>query len=125
MNEQNPVEDGPTLVGPTHKNEIVEARPNADFFTPGRMPTASFPYKIEKQIGSGAMGIVFKATDSTLERSVAIKILRRSVLEEAALDEREQMRRRFLQEARAAAALAHLGSPRFIRLVKKAISPTW
>ena len=59
------------------------------------------PYRIEGLIGAGGMGEVFRATDTRLHRTVAIKIL---PSDQVADPER---RRRFLQEARAASALNH------------------
>ncbi len=37
------------------------------------------PYQIESPIGAGGMGEVYKATDTRLERTVAIKVLRAHV----------------------------------------------
>ncbi len=54
-------------------------------------------YRIEAQIGSGTYGVVFRARDTTLERSVALKIFRPG----------NALSRRMLDEARAAAALNH------------------
>jgi serine/threonine-protein kinase len=59
------------------------------------------PFRIEAAIGAGGMGEVFSATDTRLNRRVAIKVLPGAV----ALD--EQMRARFAREARAVAALTH------------------
>jgi serine/threonine protein kinase len=59
------------------------------------------PYRIDGFVGAGGMGEVFRATDTRLNRLVALKILSIS----AALD--QQMRARFGREARAVAALAH------------------
>ena len=59
------------------------------------------PYRIERALGSGGMGDVFRAVDTRLERTVAIKVLPTGI----ALD--EQMRARFAREARAIAALTH------------------
>src|SRR5262249_50748679 len=59
------------------------------------------PYKIDAPIGAGGMGQVFRATDTRLHRTVAIKIL---PYDKVADPERK---RRFLQEARAASALNH------------------
>src|SRR3990170_8214255 len=57
--------------------------------------------KIVQRIGSGGMGIVYKARDLHLDRFVAIKVL---PPEKVADPERK---RRFVQEAKAASALNH------------------
>ena len=59
------------------------------------------PYRIDARLGAGGMGEVFRATDTRLNRAVAIKILPPG----GALDQR--MRARFAREAMAVAALAH------------------
>ena len=48
--------------------------------TPG---TRLGPYQIESAIGAGGMGEVYRATDSNLKRSVAIKVLPASVAGDA------------------------------------------
>src|ERR1041385_8878565 len=58
-------------------------------------------YRIEAKIGEGGMGVVYRAFDTHLDRSVAIKILRADAI--ASPDRK----RRFLQEAKAASALNH------------------
>ncbi|HEU4535461.1 MAG TPA: protein kinase, partial [Polyangiaceae bacterium] len=58
-------------------------------------------YLVGRRIGRGGMGDVYEATDARLGRKVALKVLPASF---AASDER---RRRFLREARAAAAVSH------------------
>jgi len=58
-------------------------------------------YEIERLIGSGGMGIVFKAFDSELNRPVAIKVLAPHLAGSGAA------RKRFAREARAAAAVVH------------------
>ena len=57
-------------------------------------------YKIERQIGEGGMGVVFKAFDTKLNRSVALKILSGQLADAAA-------RRRFQREAQTASSLNH------------------
>src|SRR5262245_12552476 len=59
------------------------------------------PYKIEAVIGAGGMGEVYRATDTRLHRTVAIKVLPRDGVADPA------RKLRFLQEARAASALNH------------------
>ncbi len=79
-------------------------------------PTASFPYRIESQIGVGSMGVVYKATEVDLERVVAIKVLRQALLDEEPPSVQQELRQRFLQEARAAATLSHPGVATIFRV---------
>ncbi|MEM1204037.1 MAG: serine/threonine-protein kinase [Acidobacteriota bacterium] len=72
-------------------------------------PTPSFPYQVEDRIGTGSMGVVYRAREPALDRTVAIKTLRRGMLEEEPPEVQREMRQRFLQEARAAARLSHPG----------------
>ena len=58
-------------------------------------------YRVEETLGQGGMGVVYRAFDTKLQRAVALK-----VLPEAFTADPER-RRRFLQEARAAAAVTH------------------
>jgi eukaryotic-like serine/threonine-protein kinase len=57
-------------------------------------------YRIEAKLGAGGMGVVYKAVDSRLGRTAAIKVLSTNALSA----ERE---RRFIQEAKAASSLNH------------------
>ena len=59
------------------------------------------PYEIQAAIGAGGMGEVYKARDTRLDRTVAIKIL------PAELSADPDRRVRFEREARAVAALSH------------------
>ena len=58
-------------------------------------------YRIESVVGRGGMGVVYRATDLSLQRPVALKL----VAPELAGD--ELFRRRFLKEPRLAASLDH------------------
>lgn len=62
-------------------------------------------YRLVEQIGSGAMGVVWRAIDVRLERSVAVKqILPQPGVSEA---ERDNMRQRAMREAKNAARFQH------------------
>jgi tetratricopeptide (TPR) repeat protein len=58
-------------------------------------------YRIDRELGRGGMGIVFKAVDLVLDRTVALKVLPDQ------LRDNPQALRNFLREAKAAAKLNH------------------
>src|SRR5690349_23657212 len=60
-------------------------------------------YVIQSELGRGAMGVVYKALDSVLQRSVAVKTVNITLDREYA----EKYEQRFYQEARAAGGLNH------------------
>src|SRR5579862_10024644 len=59
------------------------------------------PYEILAPLGKGGMGEVYRANDTRLHRTVAIKILPHDKVADP------ERKKRFLQEARAASALNH------------------
>ena len=61
-------------------------------------PVQLGPYRLERVLGRGAMGVVYLGRDPRLDRAVAIKLLR---------DEAEVGARRLEREARALARLSH------------------
>jgi len=58
-------------------------------------------YRIEDLVGRGGMGVVYRATDLSLERPVALKLITPDLAED------ERFRSRFLREPRLAASLDH------------------
>jgi eukaryotic-like serine/threonine-protein kinase len=59
------------------------------------------PYEIQSQLGAGGMGEVYRARDTRLERTVAIKVLRDHFSQNA------ELKQRFEREARAISSLNH------------------
>jgi len=59
------------------------------------------PYRVDRIIGRGGMGVVYLAHDARLHRAVALKALPPHLFRD------DRMRARLRQEARAAAALSH------------------
>src|SRR5437879_12036403 len=64
------------------------------------IPECIGPYRVLSVVGEGGMGVVYKAEDQRLERVVALKVIRDFAGDTI-------RRRRFWQEARAAAQVAH------------------
>jgi len=64
-------------------------------------------YQIIGELGRGAMGIVYRAQDPAIGRTIAIKSIRLSELTEDA--ERERLRERLFREAQSAGMLSHPG----------------
>ena len=65
------------------------------------LPTQIGRYKVESLLGSGGMGQVFLAEDTSLGRRVALKVLPSTIASDT------DRARRFVQEARLASALSH------------------
>src|SRR5687767_6784340 len=59
------------------------------------------PYEIAEKLGAGGMGEVYRARDTRLNRTVAIKILSAGIAAD------RDRRQRFRREAEAVAALSH------------------
>lgn len=87
----------PTLTGeitPTEK-QLPRVSDEVRYAVPG--------YEIERELGRGGMGVVYQATQTDLNRRVALKMILSG--EHASATERD----RFLTEAKAVAALQHPG----------------
>src|SRR5579863_5296238 len=64
-------------------------------------------YEIVRELGHGAMGVVYQAVDPTIGRQVAIKTIRLDAVDDP--DERAKLRERLFREARSAGILSHPG----------------
>ncbi|MGK0190219.1 MAG: WD40 repeat protein/predicted Ser/Thr protein kinase [Verrucomicrobiales bacterium] len=82
------------VAGPKSSRESVG-------FTRLELPSTFGPYRIEREIAAGGMGIVYEAEDMRLHRRVALKMLRQVLF----ATEQEQLR--FYSEAELASLLDH------------------
>ena len=65
------------------------------------MPEKIAKYQILERIGRGGMGMIFKAHDPMLDRSVALKVI------SSEIEVTDELRARFFREAQACARLSH------------------
>jgi eukaryotic-like serine/threonine-protein kinase len=81
-----------------------------DYFFQDQVPVADLQqlgkYSIVEVLGKGAMGVVYKGFDPLIERHVALKTIRKELIDDEVA---EQMVRRFKNEAQAAGRLTHPG----------------
>ncbi len=64
-------------------------------------------YQIQKELGRGAMGTVYRAYDPKIDRVVALKTI--SIAAGITPEEEDDFRKRFMREAQAAGKLSHPG----------------
>lgn len=102
----------PTLVNPAAAQEAAELYSEGlrTIIPPrniSRDPVAGQiqDYQVEKRLGSGAYGVVFRAKQVPLERSVAVKVLRET--ENISDKRREKLKTEFLREAQFTGKLEH------------------
>ncbi|MFM8986926.1 MAG: serine/threonine-protein kinase [Planctomycetia bacterium] len=110
--------DDPAAAGGSTTGGGIAPASEATVISTGAAPTASAvvstaeigaalqgtmlgPYRLERFVGGGGMGAVFRAHDTTLDRVVAVKVLSRAQSAD------EDMLRRFRNEAQSAARLDH------------------
>ena len=73
----------------------------------GSLPSAIGRYQILRELGRGAMGVVYEAHDPALTRDVALKVIQPFALADESA--RETFEKRFLSEARISGRLSHPG----------------
>jgi serine/threonine-protein kinase len=101
---ENEVEEPPTAAvelpsaSPTRTTDTIIIRS-------GQQPTALGRYQVVKELGRGAMGIVYLGKDPTIQRFVAIKTMRLDEIDNA--DELKEFRDRFFREAESTGRLSH------------------
>lgn len=101
-----PKEPGQSMDATRPYDPETDRDSNADFTVDSvvyreKPPKTLGKYTIQERIGAGGMGVVWKAIDPDLQRTVAIKVLGPH------LRHSQTARRRFQREARAAAAISH------------------
>ncbi len=69
-----------------------------------KIPSQIGKYQVERVLGKGAMGIVYRALDEQIERQVAVKVLHEHLLDG---EQGQDLLDRFKQEAKAAARCLH------------------
>jgi len=69
-----------------------------------QIPETIGKYRIQQELGQGAMGVVYRGYDEQIDRIVAVKVLHSHLLSGA---QGEEFLQRFIQEARAAARCLH------------------
>jgi serine/threonine-protein kinase len=99
--EELPVSDGSDEIAaqPQEKSTTVVINGN------GQAPISLGRYKILRELGRGAMGLVYLGKDPTIQRFVAIKTMRLDHIDEP--EKVPEIKARFFREAESAGRLSH------------------
>ena len=83
-----------------------------------QLPLNIGKYRIDKELGRGAMGVVYYGIDESLDRDIAVKVLAKDFFSDP------QQVSRFSQEAKIVAKLDH---PNIMKIyaIEKAMDATW
>src|ERR1051325_4977806 len=84
----------------SHIDSCIECRATLANLARGDVPPKFGRYRLDTVLGSGGMGIVYRAWDPQLNRAIAIKVVRRA-------GEDGTERARLVREAQALARLSH------------------
>ncbi|GAB2917792.1 hypothetical protein GCM10027093_65500 [Paraburkholderia jirisanensis] len=76
-------------------------------FSSSTLPQKIGRYRVERVLGSGAMGVVYLANDPHIQRQVALKTIRSELLRDQPAHADAELPARFVNEARAAGRLVH------------------
>jgi eukaryotic-like serine/threonine-protein kinase len=87
--------------GGEHDADTSTSRPT----TPAGSPSTLGRYKVLKELGRGAMGVVYLGKDPTIHRFVAIKTMRLDETDD--LDTLQEAKARFFREAESTGRLSH------------------
>jgi hypothetical protein len=88
------------LLAKSKGTELRQAREHTDATPRVEEESLIGHYRVEGVLGAGGMGVVYRATDTRLDRTVALKFLSETMLDAVA-------RRRFQREAQLASTLNH------------------
>ncbi|MCH5377042.1 MAG: protein kinase, partial [Planctomycetes bacterium] len=72
-----------------------------------KLPRRFGNYELLEELGRGGMGVVYRARQTTADRVVALKVVRRDLLQSLAADSSNMAIERFRHEVQAAAGLEH------------------
>lgn len=89
-----------------HQDELAEPDTTSPLLPVQNGPPATLGrYKVLKELGRGAMGVVYLGKDPTIQRFVAIKTMRLDEIDDA--DKLQEVKTRFFQEAESTGRLSH------------------
>jgi len=96
--------------GDLHATQLLQTTGEGLFDAPTKPESALAPgsrvgrYVVVEELGAGAMGVVYKATDPTLDREIALKVM---TARPTSRDTAAEVSSRLLREAQALAKLSH------------------
>lgn len=85
----------------------MSIRPLSTLGVPATMPARLGKYELTGVLGEGAMGVVYKALDPVIQRTVAVKAIRKQLFDASTAS--LSVAQRFRNEAKAAGRLSHPG----------------
>jgi eukaryotic-like serine/threonine-protein kinase len=98
------IEEEPVVTDSSDEIPVQPAEKVPAIALNGQSPMTLGRYKILKELGRGAMGLVYLGKDPTIQRFVAIKTMRLDQIDEEKLQE---VKSRFFREAESAGRLSH------------------